>query len=54
MPAAASGLNTEIRQFDWFTSGWIFPVLPAWGGGEGGILKKRCLCLIKINNLDEI
>ena len=27
MAAAASGPNTEIPRFDWFISGWIFPVL---------------------------
>ena len=29
MAVAASGVNTEISQFDWFKSGRIFPVLPA-------------------------
>ena len=33
MAAAARGPNKEIQQFDWFISGRIFRVLPAWGGG---------------------
>ena len=31
MAVAMSDLNMEILQFDWFISGQIFPILPAWG-----------------------
>ena len=40
----ASSPNTEILQFDWFISRWIFPGLPSQEGG----LKKTCLCTFKI------
>ena len=36
MAVAASGPNTKMMQFDWFTSARIFPVLPAQ---EGKLLK---------------
>ena len=45
MAVAASGPNTEILQFDWFTSGHIFSVFPY---SRGGNLRKPCLCGIKI------
>ena len=40
MAAAVSGPNAEILQLDWFTSGRIFPELPAQGR-----LKKSPACV---------
>ena len=50
MILAASSLNMEILQFDWFKNYLIFPVLPI----TGGKFQRAYLCRIKIKIFDNI